>query len=128
MRSMGASVRRIVRGISAGAVLGAFAFFALSKDARHRLHAAGQAFRDPALLEGGGAPAPAGAMERLPALNVTSELKLAGDFAPLPDDSEDADTAVLKSLVLPDLKAPVTRRTMRYVRLLTKTESGRQSF
>src|SRR4051812_21968594 len=117
---MGASVRRIVRGISAGAVLGSLAFFAFSKDARHRLQAAGQAFRDPALLEGGG-PGIAAAIEPLPALRAVSELKLSGEFSPLPDDSEDSDTAVLKSLVLPDLKVPVTRRTMRYVRLFTKT-------
>jgi len=124
---MGASVRRIVRGISAGAVLGTLAFFFVSKDARHRLHAAGQAFRDPALLEGGAGPV-AAALDRLPAIGVVPELKLAGEFSPLPDDTEDPDTSALKSLVLPDLKVPVTRRTMRYVRLFTKTESGRQSF
>jgi membrane-bound lytic murein transglycosylase D len=124
---MGASAGRIVRGVSAGAVLGTLAFFAASQDARHRLHAATQAFRDPALLEGGGVAA-APAMERLPALGAVAELRLSGEFSPLPDDAEDADTSVLRTLVLPDLKAPVTRRTMRYVRLFTKTESGRQSF
>ncbi|MFO0590254.1 MAG: transglycosylase SLT domain-containing protein [Polyangiaceae bacterium] len=110
-----------------GAVLGTLAFFAVSKDARHRLHAAAQAFRDPSLLEAQAAQAlPAAAT--LPLVADVSELKLAGDFANLPDESDDPDTSFLRTLVLPDLRVPVTRRTMRYVRLFTKTESGRQSF
>ena len=125
---MGASVGRIVRGVSAGAVIGTLAFFAISRDARGRLDAARRAFGDPKLLEGNGEAAPAGAAEPLPAITQVSELKIAGEFAALPDDTEDPDTSVVRSLVLPDLRVPVTRRTMRYVRLFTKTESGRQAF
>ena len=125
---MGASVGRIARGVSVGAVLGTLAFFAVSKDARHRLDAAKRAFGDPALLDGGGAGAAAEPAEPLPAITQVSELKVAGEFAALPDDSEDPDTSVVRTLVMPDLRVPVTRRTMRYVRLFTKTESGRQAF
>ncbi len=123
---MGTSAGRIVRGISAGAMLGTIAFFALSKDARHRLSVAGRAFRDPSLVEV--ASAPPAAAEPVRFFEAQSELRISGDFAPLPDDADDADTSFLKTLVLPDLRVPVTRRTIRYVRLFTKTESGRQSF
>jgi soluble lytic murein transglycosylase-like protein len=112
--------------VSAGAVLGTLAFFAVSRDGRHRLSAAARAFQDPSALE----PQAAAALpaERLPMIAQVSELRLSGEFAPLPDDSDDPDTSFLRSLVLPDLRVPITRRTMRYVRLFTKTESGRQSF
>lgn len=124
---MGTSVGRIVRGVSAGAVLGTLAFFFLSKDTRHRLDMAVKAFRDPEL--GFAAVAqPAAASEPLRFSEVPTELKVSGEFTPLPDDVDDTDTSFLKSLVVPDLRVPVTRRTMRYVRLFTKTESGRQSF
>ncbi len=125
---MARSAARIARGVAAGALLGTLAFFAVSKDARHRLHAATQAFRDPTLLEASEAPLFPAAAQQLPIVGEVAELKLAGDFSALPDDSEDPDTSVLRTLVLPDLRVPVTRRTMRYVRLFTKTESGRQSF
>ncbi len=125
---MGRSAGRIARGVTAGAVLGTLAFFAVSKDARHRLHAATQAFRDPTLLEASSAPLYPGAGAPLPIVSEVAELKLSGDFSALPDDNDDPDTSVLRTLVLPDLRVPVTRRTMRYVRLFTKTESGRQSF
>jgi membrane-bound lytic murein transglycosylase D len=126
---MASSVRRIVRGTCAGAVLGALAFFLISRDARERLHAAAQAFRDPALLEGGGAAlAPAATVPIYAVPGDSQEIRFHGDFSPLPEDSTDSDSAVLKTLVLPDLKVPITRRTMRYVRAFTKTESGRQSF
>src|SRR6185369_10269523 len=88
---------------------------------------AAAAFRDPALLEGGGAPA-AAALPIQAVPGDVAEIKFSGDFSPLPDDSTDSDTSVLRTLVLPDLRVPVTRRTMRYVRAFTKTESGRQSF
>ena len=94
---MGASVGRIARGVSVGAVLGTLAFFAVSKDARHRLDAAKRAFGDPALLEGGGAGAAAEPAEPLPAITQVSELKVAGEFAALPDDSEDPDTSVVRT-------------------------------
>lgn len=123
---MRTSLGRIARGVSAGAVLGTIAFFVLSKDARHRLDVAVRAFRDPALVEA--AAAPAAAAEPLRVVEPAGELRLAGDFAPLPDDAEDSDVSFLRTLVLPDLRVPVTRRTIRYVRLFTKTESGRQAF
>lgn len=123
---MGTSLGRIVRGISAGAVLGTLAFFALSKDARHRLHVAGQAFRDPSLTFAVAAQ-PVGA-EPLRIAEAPTELRLAGDFETIGDDAADSDASFLKTLILPDLRVPVTRRTIRYVRLFTKTESGRQSF
>ena len=125
---MRASVGRIARGVSVGAVLGTLAFFAVSKDARHRLDAARRAFGDPALIEGTGAAAAAEVVDPLPAITPVSELRLSGEFAALPDDADDADTSAMRSLVMPDLRVPVTRRTMRYVRLFTKTESGRQAF
>jgi membrane-bound lytic murein transglycosylase D len=123
---MRAQTGRIVRGLAAGAALGTIAFFVLSKDARHRLDVAVKAFRDPAL--GFAASAQPAAAEPLRMIEIPSELRVSGEFAPLPDDAEDTDASFLHSLVVPDLRVPVTRRTMRYVRLFTKTESGRQSF
>ncbi|MEZ4301364.1 MAG: transglycosylase SLT domain-containing protein [Polyangiaceae bacterium] len=124
---MRASLGRIVRGVSAGAVLGTLAFFLFSKDARHRLDVAARAFRDPALVEHPPELEPAAALPLL-AYEAPRELTLGGEFSPLPDDADDSDASFLRTLVLPDLRVPVTRRTIRYVRLFTRTESGRQSF
>ncbi|MBK8255441.1 MAG: transglycosylase SLT domain-containing protein [Polyangiaceae bacterium] len=119
-------VGRVVRGVAAGVLLGTVLFFAISKDARHRLDAAARVFRDPALLDTQAAPAAAALP--MPTFEGQTELKLHGEFSPLPDDTDDTDASFLRTLVLPDLKVPVTRRTIRYVRLFTKTESGRQNF
>jgi predicted Zn-dependent peptidase len=92
------------------------------------LSAAWRAFRDPSLLDPKPAPA-AVSCARL----ADDERAIAADLArhldrPLPDDLDDPEGATLRSLTLPDLRVPITRRTMRFVRFLTKTDAGRAAF
>jgi membrane-bound lytic murein transglycosylase D len=44
------------------------------------------------------------------------------------DDLDAASTSALSRLQLPDLKIPVTRRTLKYVRFFTRTDRGRAMF
>jgi predicted Zn-dependent peptidase len=89
--------------------------------------AAYRAFRDPSLVD----PPPT-APVTCPPMSV-EERRIDADLArrldrPLPDDIDDPEGATLRSLTLPDLRVPITRRTMRYVRFLTKTDAGRAAF
>ncbi len=97
------------------------------------VRAAYRAFRNPALLDPP-PPAPAPASVSCDRLATTGEDKPV-DFdvshafdRPLPNDLDDPDGATLKSLVLPDVHVPITRRTMRFVRFLTRTNAGRAAF
>ncbi len=45
-----------------------------------------------------------------------------------PDDLDTAGAEALSKLQLPDLRVPVTRRTVKYVRFFTRTERGRGMF
>jgi membrane-bound lytic murein transglycosylase D len=44
------------------------------------------------------------------------------------DDLDAASTSTLSRLQLPDLKIPITRRTLKYVRFFTRTDRGRAMF
>lgn len=44
------------------------------------------------------------------------------------DDLDAASTSALSRLQLPDLKIPITRRTLKYVRFFTRTDRGRAMF
>jgi predicted Zn-dependent peptidase/soluble lytic murein transglycosylase-like protein len=106
---------------------------ARSPSARASFSAAYRAFRDPSLLSAGPA-----APEKAPALcappagmdtNVLLDAKIASDFQRATnEDLDDPEGATLASLTMPDLRVPVTRRTMRFVRFFARTEAGRQEF
>lgn len=44
------------------------------------------------------------------------------------DDSDDPDGPAVESLAKPDLRVPITRRTVRYVQFLTRSDAGRATF
>jgi len=99
-----------------------------------------RAFRDPALLTppappppptidcrrfAGDAVGPAGQVGQ-----ARSPDEMARDFQkPTPEeDLDDPEGATLASLTLPDIHAPVTRRTMRFVKFFARTDAGRKVF
>ena len=125
-------------GALAGVALGAAAG---STSLRASLSAACRAFQDPSLVEASGAGARAGApppaevdpaaCAGAPAGEDPEVLQawITRDFEPAADeDLEDPEGATIASLVLPDLRVPLTRRTMRFVRYFARTEEGRALF
>ena len=44
------------------------------------------------------------------------------------DDLDDPEGAALSALAMPDLRIPITRRTMRFVKFFSRTETGRNTF
>lgn len=92
--------------------------------------AAYRAFKNPALLDPKPAPPP-------PAVDCTrfngdaklppTQLEL--EFQQPPeDDLDDPEGSTMANLQIPDLRIPVTRRTMRFVRFFAKNDAGRASF
>lgn len=126
--------RRVALGalIAAGAlsIVGA----ARSPSLRASFSAAYKAFRDPSLvarLDGDAArpPSPAACAAAEADTNMLLDAKLASDFQRATDeDLDDPDGATIASLSMPDLRVPITRRTMRFVRFFARTEAGRATF
>ncbi len=99
---------------------------------RASFSAALRAFHDPSLVE---RPAPAPPPPPITCARFTEDQgrslddAIARDFdRPAAGDFDDDGTGTMKSLVMPDLKVPVTRRTMRYVRFFGRSEAGRSAF
>ena len=92
-----------------------------------------RAFRDPALLDAPAAPPPPPSID---CRKLTGDApaaaaeEIAVDLArpAAEEDLEDPEGATLASLTLPDIHAPVTRRTMRFVKFLARTDAGRKVF
>ncbi|AKT40450.1 transglycosylase SLT domain-containing protein [Chondromyces crocatus] len=121
-------------GAIAGMVIGAGS---ASTSFRASIHAAYRAFRDPTLVEGrapvGAAAAATPPIACAPVLPTEDPEALkawiARDFEPPADeDLDDPDGATIASLAMPDLRMPLTRRTMRFVRFFGRTEEGRAAF
>jgi soluble lytic murein transglycosylase-like protein/predicted Zn-dependent peptidase len=108
-----------------------------SASLRASLSAAWQAFRDPSRLaeraEPPLCPTPAGPTERAaprcaagdPLTDAEIARELAHDGG---EDADDPDGPAIQSLAMPDLRVPITRRTVRYVRFFTRSERGRTQF
>ncbi len=116
-------------GALACAGLGAMAG---SPSVRASLSAAYRAFRDPSLVDGRAASPAAEPRACLPLAAEDPEVveaRIARDFEPpAEEDLDDPDGAAIASLVLPDLRVPLTRRTMRFVRFFARSEEGRAVF
>jgi predicted Zn-dependent peptidase len=102
---------------------------ARSPSLRASIHAGYRAFRDPALLD----PAPPPPPATVSCARLSDDKPIETDLTrsldrPLPEDLDDPEGATLASLTLPDLRVPITRRTMRYVRFLARTDAGRTAF
>lgn len=107
---------------------------------RASLSAAYRAFRDPTLLTPPAPPPPptldcrrfagdaAGQAGQLGQAGPPDDV--ARDFQrPAPEeDLDDPEGATLASLTLPDIHAPVTRRTMRFVKFFARSDAGRKVF
>ncbi|HVY45606.1 MAG TPA: lytic transglycosylase domain-containing protein, partial [Minicystis sp.] len=92
------------------------------------LDAAIRAFRDPHLLDRP-EPPPALDCRRFEADGAALDAQIAHDFERARDeDLDDPDGGTIRSLALPDLPIPITRRTLRYVRYFTRTDAGRAAF
>ncbi|MBW2456429.1 MAG: transglycosylase SLT domain-containing protein [Deltaproteobacteria bacterium] len=98
---------------------------------RRSLSAAYRAFRQPELVEAGGAASPRRPARAEPPLDLSAELdrQLAADYAET--DSRlllvDGDADLL-DLTPNDLPVPITRRALRYVRFFTTDHRGRRVF
>ena len=95
------------------------------------MRAAYVAFRDPSRLDARPpAPASAPSCPALPGEGPGAfEARIAHDFEPpVDEDLDDPDGAAIASLVMPDLRVPLTRRTMRFVRFFGRSERGRGIF
>lgn len=92
-----------------------------------------RAFRDPALLDVPALPPPpptidcrrfAGDAPAAGAEEIARDLQRPA----AEEDLDDPEGATLASLTLPDIHAPLTRRTMRFVKFLGRTDAGRKVF
>ncbi|MDC0745179.1 transglycosylase SLT domain-containing protein [Polyangium mundeleinium] len=109
-------------------ILGALA----SPSMRASLSAGYRAFRDPTLLDKPVIEDPtAPVARRMPGEEESRLLDaaIAKDFEKAKEnDLDDPEGTTLATLAMPDLKIPVTRRTMRFVRFFAKTDGGRAIF
>lgn len=102
-----------------------------SPSVRASFSAAYRAFRDPTLVD---RPHTAAALTPAPPLALPDENRLldaaiARDFEKATnDDLDDPESGALAALAMPDLRVPITRRTMRFVKFFSRTESGRNTF
>jgi soluble lytic murein transglycosylase-like protein/predicted Zn-dependent peptidase len=93
-----------------------------------------RAFRDPALLDAPPpqAPPPIDCRkltgDTLGVAATPEQLAVALQKSTPDEDLDDPEGATLASLTLPDIHAPVTRRTMRFVKFLARTDAGRKVF
>ncbi len=128
----------ISAGVATAALVALVGGAALSPGLSASFSAAFKAFRDPSLISKAEQALPAGQAAPVNAgetctkksdLDVMLDARIAGDFEkPSDEDLEDPEGGTLKTLVLPDLRVPVTRRTMRFVRFFARTQTGRQTF
>jgi predicted Zn-dependent peptidase/soluble lytic murein transglycosylase-like protein len=122
--------RAAVAAVVAVSVL-SLAGVARSPSIRASFSAAYKAFRDPSLIDAPEA-APAAAAAACAPKGDTSLLldaQIASDFQKATDeDLDDPEGATLATLTMPDMRIPVTRRTMRFVRFFGRTENGRAAF
>ena len=97
---------------------------------RARLDASYRAFCEPSLLEQRVAPIHPAAVSAPRSEAVPgADRDFGHDFQrATPDDLDDPDGTTLATLTMPDLHVPITRRTLRYLRYLTKTDAGRKLF
>jgi soluble lytic murein transglycosylase-like protein len=121
--------------MTAAAIAVAALASARSPALRASFHAAYRAFRDPSLLDPAPPPPPATVScarfaddGKRAAVEVSLDLARSFDRPPAPADLEDPDGATLSTLTLPDIRVPITRRTLRYVRFFTGTDGGRSAF
>ena len=120
-------------------VAAAIAAVALVAGARHpglraSFSAGYRAFRDPALLTPPAPPPPPTLDCRRFASDALSPTRPVDEAAfdlqrPARDeDLDDPEGATLATLTLPDIHAPVTRRTMRFVKFFARSDAGRKVF
>lgn len=129
---------RTLRALTALAAVAALACAARSPSLRTSLSAGYRAFRDPTLLAPrplAPPPAPLSCARfaddgKLAPTSVDLDAEVARSFdrPPAANDLDDPDGATVATLTLPDLRVPITRRTMRFVRFFTRTEAGRTAF
>jgi membrane-bound lytic murein transglycosylase D len=117
-------------GTAVVAVAAMAAAGARSTSLRASCRAAYRAFLDPALLDPRPAlPPPPVDCSRFGGDAKVAPTQLELEFQPAPeDDLDDPEGSTMANLQLPDLRIPVTRRTMRFVRFFARNESGRSSF
>lgn len=139
-RGAGAWARRLFPRMLLGSAL-AFAAAGVvtvagSAPLRASLTAAWQALRDPSRLVERTEPVCAAAQpteraalgrcsSRDPLTDAEIERELAHSDR---NDADDPDGPAVESLAKPDLRIPITRRTIRYVRFFTRSEAGRTTF
>jgi predicted Zn-dependent peptidase len=110
--------------------LGSIVAVANSPSVRTSFGAAYRAFCDPSLLEHRERveSTPTGRTAIIDE-NRLLDAAIAKDFEKASEgDFEDPDGATLATLSMPDLRVPITRRTMRFVRFFARTEGGRTTF
>lgn len=101
-----------------------------SPTVRTSFSAAYRAFRDPSLVDRS-APTKFEPTITTPRVdeNRLFDAAIAREFEKATnDDLDDPESGALSSLALPDLRIPITRRTMRFVKFFSRTETGRNSF
>jgi predicted Zn-dependent peptidase len=126
-------VRKRTAAVAAVVAVSVFSLagVARSPSLRASFSAAYKAFRDPSLLD---APTPAPADAAVACApkgdsNLLLDAKIASDFQKAGDeDLDDPEGATLSTLTMPDLRVPVTRRTMRFVKFFARSEAGRAAF
>lgn len=101
-----------------------------SPSLRASFSAAYRAFREPSLLDHPKTTAfePSISVPRIDE-NRLLDAAIARDFEKATnDDLDDPESGALSTLALPDLHIPITRRTMRFVKFFSRTETGRNTF
>lgn len=102
-----------------------------SPSLRASFSAAYRAFRDPTLLEQKPVTTVLGPSASTPRLdeNRLLDAAIARDFEKAGgDDLDDPESSALSALAMPDLRIPITRRTMRFVKFFSRTDGGRTTF
>ncbi len=103
---------------------------------RASLSAAWVAFRDPGRVADRAdtvcaptAPTERGGLPRCSSRDPLSDAEIARELARGEGrDVDDPDGPAIESLAKPDLRIPITRRTIRYVQFFTRSVAGRESF
>ncbi|MBK9263454.1 MAG: transglycosylase SLT domain-containing protein [Polyangiaceae bacterium] len=102
-----------------------------SPSLRTSLSAAYRAFRDPALVERSPITAtyePSGSLPRIDE-NRLLDAAIARDFEKATnEDLDNPESGTLSALAMPDLRIPITRRTMRFVKFFSRNDTGRTMF
>lgn len=101
-----------------------------SPSLRASFSAAYRAFREPSLLDHSKTTTfePSVSLPRIDE-NRLLDAAIARDFEKATnDDLDDPESGALSALAMPDLRIPITRRTMRFVKFFSRTETGRTTF